>query len=142
MVNFRAERTKDFFLVESILLEESIRPHLFSKAGDRIDFTSPVFNNVKFYLGLVDDEPAGAFLFMEMIQGLYIVDAAILPQWRGFNGFKIGKLVFDLFFNENEADFLLAKIDITNRRSKYYAIKTGFSVIFSTDNFYYMGRSK
>ncbi len=74
--------------------------------------------------------------------GIFCLDLGIIKEYRGRRGFKLGKILFKIIFEEEKCKKLYAIINKKNKPSLFYALHYGFKIKGTDRMNYYLEVTK
>jgi Acetyltransferases, including N-acetylases of ribosomal proteins len=134
--------TRDFKELKKLVLHKDIVSDFLSKNNE--DFESKIDNNkIIFYLLRIDGFNCGFVAFVDVghlfnSEKIFFPDIGIIKNFRGKLSYKLAKIALDKFMNEVVPNKLFAKIRADNKKSIYFALKTGFKILKHDDKNYFL----
>jgi predicted acetyltransferase len=135
-------KTKDLKAIKDLIFHQDIVKELVFNDYDDID-EKLERRKVIFYLFKIDNKNVGFAAFLDMqhlfkADECYLVDVGFLKEFRGKFAYKLAKIALDKFMLEVFPKGLFALIDIKNKKSLFFSLKTGFEILSKDDKYYFL----
>ena len=119
---FILSRTFDANYLDELLNDPEIRPFAGDEGDHYISLSEAIIDKNNIFL----ECDGGGFIYYSLGKRVYEVHCFFLNDSRGKYAYEAGQHSLGLMFQQYNAKKIVAHIPIENKRTQFYAIKSGF----------------